>query len=96
MTTLKRNEIRSSLKTKGFVENNKKDHFYYYLKDKDGMDIGIRTKMSRGSKYREICEPLIHEMARQIKIDKNQFINLIKCPLTKNKYYEILEDKGLM
>lgn len=96
MTTLKRNEIRSSLKTKGFVENNKKDHFYYYLKTKDGIDVGIRTKISRGSRYREICEPLIHEMARQTKIDKNQFINLVKCPLTKSEYFRILENKGLI
>ena len=93
--SLKRNEIDSALTTKGFDKiNKKKDHYYYYLKV-DGMDVGIYTKISRGSKAREIGEPLISIMAKQLRINKRQFINLVDCTVDYGAYLDILRSNGI-
>jgi len=93
--TLKRNEIDSALTTKGFCKvDRKKDHYYYYLKV-DGIDVGIFTKISRGSKAREIGEPLLSIMAKQLKINKKQFIAFVDCTVKYRDYLEILRGKGI-
>ena len=92
---LKRNNIDSALTSKGFdKQDRKRDHYYYYLKV-DGMDVGIYTKISRGSKAREIGEPLISIMAKQLNITKKQFIDLIACTVDYNDYLNILRSKGI-
>jgi hypothetical protein len=93
--SLKRNKIDSALTTKGFDKvNKKKDHYYYYLMV-NGMDVGIFTKMSRGSKAREIGEPLIGIMAKQLRINRQQFYNLVDCTVEHDDYLDILRSNGI-
>lgn len=92
---LKRNEIDSALTTKGFNKvDRKRDHYYYYLYV-DGVDVGIFTKISRGSKAREISEPLISVMAKQLRINKKQFIEFVDCTVKYLDYLQILRGKGI-
>ena len=82
-----------SLKKKGFVDSTtkSKDHrrVEYYYNDK----LICITKISHGSKG-EINDYLIKQMYTQCRIDKDNFIDLIKCPLSEEGYIKILKANG--
>lgn len=59
----------------------------------DGRRTRARTKISHGGKT-DIGDALLHEMARQCKINKQQFQDLVKCPLSREKYEDILRTKN--
>lgn len=82
-------EIDASLCKKGFERNDKSDHIRYILYV-DGLKTGIMTKISHGEN--EIGDGLITAMSRQLKLSKNQFQDLVKCPLSKEAYKQILQD----
>lgn len=52
------------------------------------------TKLSHGKS--EISDPLIVLMAKQVNLSKNQFMDLVNCPLSKEEYESILESKNLL
>ncbi|MFT0899509.1 hypothetical protein [Candidatus Methanoprimaticola sp. MG2] len=58
----------------------------------DGIKTRIRTKISHGE--REIGDPLILKMARQLKLDKREFLELVDCNLSGNAYLQMMMDKG--
>ena len=82
-----------SLKKKGFIdsEDRSPDHKYveYFYNGK----FICYTKISHGSKG-EIGDYLIRQMYTQCKIDKNNFIDLIKCPLSEEGYINLLKENG--
>lgn len=90
MNPLKTDKIKSSLTKKGFVAENG-DHKFYTLYC-DGKKTQIYTKVSHGKT--EVGEPLIGQMARQVKLDKRQFADLINCPLSKEKYMRMMQEQG--
>jgi predicted RNA binding protein YcfA (HicA-like mRNA interferase family) len=91
LTQLKTRQIVSSLTSKGFREA-AGDHqrFIYYF---EGRKTEIRTMVSRGS--REIGDGLIHAMARQTKLSKEEFVELVSCTLGSIGYAEKLRAVGL-
>jgi hypothetical protein len=62
--------------------------FYYNKK------FVLSTKLSHGKK--DIENYLIKQMSFQCKLDKNDFIDLAKCPLSKDDFIQILDQKGLL
>lgn len=54
----------------------------------------MNTKTSFGSKYKTLGPPLVSQMARQCKLTKPQFQELVECTLSHEKYEEILEKAG--
>lgn len=90
MTTLKANKVRSSLKKKGFnlVENS---HHYYWLYY-NGKKTNIRTHVSHNDQI--IDDYLINKMKKQVCLSKEDFLDLINCPLSKEEYIQKLLDKG--
>ena len=80
-----------NLKKKGFVESNK-DHKYLHLYLNDRFVLS--TKISHGSS--DIGEELIRAMSFQCALSKSEFLDLAKCPMSKDEYLEILERKGLL
>ncbi len=79
-----------NLKKKGFVDapgDHKFLEFYHNNK------LILHTKISHGSK-KDIDDYLIKQMSVQCQLDKNQFIDLAKCPLSKEQYLKILNEKG--
>jgi len=87
-------ETAAALKRKGFIEDKGKHHVFYYYQFKDQKISSIWTKISHGAK--EIDNYLIRQMARQTQLNKNQFINLIDCSLTKEDYLEHLLASNLI
>lgn len=89
MATLKKGTIESSLEQKGFsivVTDHK--HFIYYTLS--GKKTAVRTKTSHGSGSVTISDSLIGLMARQCKLTKGRFLDLINCPLSRPDYEQML------
>ena len=89
MTVLKTKQIKNALIKKGFTEEKTNRHrkYRYY---KNNKKTTIFTVISHGTK--EIDASLISIMAKQLKIKTDQFINLIKCTLSKENYYELIKN----
>ncbi|MCA0428809.1 MAG: hypothetical protein LCH37_15340 [Bacteroidetes bacterium] len=85
-------KVRKNLKKKGFVENEKADHrfFEFYHNEK----MICKTKVSHNSQ--DIDDYLISNMAKQVKLSKNDFIALVECTLSQNGYEEKLRISGLI
>ena len=93
MPTLDAKKTLKNLKSKGFVPAKSKsvDHhwieFWY-----NGKLTRARTKISHGEK--ELNSFLISSMSKQTCLNKNEFMDLANCPMSQNKYEEILRSKG--
>jgi hypothetical protein len=92
MVTRKTRRIHKSLSTKGFNTSNN-DHIWYILYV-DGKKTSIRTKISHGKK--EYDDSLLGKMAGQLRLSKNDLLELIDCPLSYEKYCDILFKKKII
>ena len=90
MKPLKTDKIESSLVKKGFSAENG-DHKYYILYC-NGKKTQIFTKVSHGKP--EIGEPLLGKMAKQVRLSKKDFADLIECPLSKERYMQMMKNQG--
>jgi len=87
--------VISGLKKKGF-ENESGDHKYFVYHTTAGMLTHVKTKVSHGSE-KDISPNLITEMRRQCQLDSTaDFVNLIRCPLKREEYENILREKGFL
>ena len=86
MSVLKTSQIDRALRKKGFEVSNKDHHFYYYVNN--GKKTNIFTKISHSSD--EIGEGLIKKMATQVRLEKDEFKELVQCTLSGERYKEIL------
>ncbi len=82
-----------SLKKKGFSESVSKSDDHKYLEFVHEGKIHFYTKLSHGSK-KDLGLPLITQMALQCKLSKKEFMDLVNCPLSKERYLEILKERG--
>jgi len=90
MSTLKIREIKAALLRKGFVQRNN-DHEYFSL-HVEGKKTSIFTKVSHGES--EIRDPLIHKMAKQIRLSNDQYVKFIECSISGDAYVAILRSKS--
>ena len=90
MATLKTDKIDKALRKKGFEIEERDHHYYFYYHN--GKKTAINTKTSHGKD--EIWDSLIGKMARQLCLEKEQFLRLIQCTLDAETYKQILIDKG--
>lgn len=63
-----------------------------YLLYYGGKKTSVRTRLSHGAK--EYSDNLLAQMAKQVKLDRSQFDDLIDCPLTGEEYIRHLVAKG--
>ncbi|HRP61922.1 MAG TPA: hypothetical protein PK400_01365 [Phycisphaerales bacterium] len=83
-------DVAFGLQAKGF-ECREGDHkFFHFLND--GKKTIIFTKISHGEK--EIHDGLLATMARQVRLTKKQFNDLVDCPLDLDEYKELLRKSG--
>jgi predicted RNA binding protein YcfA (HicA-like mRNA interferase family) len=82
-------KVAANLTSKGFTTL-EGDHTFYRLYV-DGKNTGIRTKISHGEK--EIHDGLLAQMAKQTKLVKKEFLELVDCPLTLERYLELLRER---
>lgn len=91
-----RARILASLTSKGFVEKQgNRDHDFLFFSHK-GLVQAVFTKLSRGTQYKTIGDPLLAKMARQLRVPRRDFDNLIDCPMSAEEYLERLRAQGLV
>lgn len=85
--------VESSLKKKGFLEE-KTHHKRFIYFTVDGKKTCAKTFISHGSKTKDLDGYLINAMSKQCKLNKDQFKDLINCPMSREQYEEHLSKKG--
>lgn len=83
--------VENSLQKKGFrqVEG---DHHHFIYHDSDGKKTKVRTKTSHSKKMKDIPDPLLGQMAKQCKLAKSDFLDLVDCPMDQTQYEEKLRE----
>jgi predicted RNA binding protein YcfA (HicA-like mRNA interferase family) len=89
---IRQQTVETSLERKGFLRS-PGDHRFFTYYSKAGKKTIVFTKTSHGS--REIGDHLIAQMARQCKLNKGQFVDLIECPLSRDQYEDVLIEKNI-
>jgi predicted RNA binding protein YcfA (HicA-like mRNA interferase family) len=84
-------EINSALRQKGFYAEKEGDHVRYYHLDSSGEETGIKTKISHGALGKTVSSKLISLMAKQLRLSKAQFLELIDCTLDEESYRVMLQ-----
>lgn len=92
---LDKNKALKSLKKKGFVDANNRSLDHKYLEFFYEGKLILHTKVSHGSKG-DLDNYLIKQMSSQCKLDKNDFADLVNCPLSAYQYLEKLQHQGLL
>jgi len=95
MSTIESKNTYRNLKKKGFVDSTKKSSDHKYLEFYHNDKLILYTKLSHSSK-KDLENFLIGQMSFQCKLDKNNFIELAKCPMSRDDYLKILKNKGLL
>ena len=83
-------EVIAGLEKKGFRRRDN-DHAFLHLWV-DGKKTPVYTKVSHGEK--EIGDKLLGMMARQVRLVRKQFLELVECPLKLDEYIAILRREG--
>lgn len=83
-------DVAASLQQKGF-QLRENDHSFFHL-FVDGKKTIVSTKISHGEK--EISDSLLGMMARQVKLTRKQFNDLVDCSLKFDDYVKLLHAAG--
>ena len=86
---LNRRKTRMNLVKKGFLEDRRGDHITLTY-PADSRLSKIQTKMSHGSKRKDIHDGLVSSMARQCMISTSDFIKLAQCEISESDYVKLL------
>lgn len=82
--------VAAGLAGKGFSLREGDHHFYSLVVG--GKKTGIFTKISHGE--REIHDGLLAQMAKQTRLVKKDFLDLIDCPMSAAEYLKKLREGG--
>ena len=86
----KAKDVSATLLRKGFQQR-EGDHSFFRLYV-DGKKTRVGTKISHGEK--EIHDGLLSQMAKDTKLVKHEFLELVDCPMTEERYQELLRERG--
>ena len=86
-------KIRQNLLKKGFKEEQGAKHILYVLVY-NGKERNARTFMNRNNQ--DIDDNLILSMSKELHLEKQDFLDLIDCPMPEKEYIKILKDKNLL
>lgn len=84
MATRKQREVEAALVKKGFRQKEGDHSFFTYHRASDEKKTAVFTKTSHGES--EIGAPLLGIMARQCRLSKGEFLDLVDCPLAQVEY----------
>lgn len=90
-----KSKVESALKSKGFEQAEGDHHFFVYV-TLEGKKTTARTKTSHTPKMKDIPDSLLGAMARQCYLAKQQFLDLVDCPLGRKEYEKILRSKDIL
>ncbi|WP_295401589.1 hypothetical protein [uncultured Thiocystis sp.] len=88
----RRDEVERGLLRKGF-EKRDGDHHYFIYRNLSGNKTAVFTKTSHTPKLRELPDRLLSLMAKQCRLSKSDFFDLVDCPLSREQYESKLELK---
>ena len=94
MSVLDPQKTYKNLKKKGFIDSKTKSVDHKRMEFFHNNKFVLSTKISHHSK--DIDNYLIKQMSVQCHLDKNDFIDLAKCPLSKEDFIQILDQQGLL
>lgn len=86
-------KVEEALLKKGF-EDKEGDHHFFIYHTLQGKKSSIRTKTSHTPKMKEISDGILAQMAKQCRLNKQDFMNLVDCPLSREQYEARLKEKG--
>ncbi|MBC7951121.1 MAG: type II toxin-antitoxin system HicA family toxin [Rhodospirillaceae bacterium] len=90
MTTRDRKEVEAALERKGFTREETHHHFFIYW-NSDGKKTPIRTRTSHS--HKTLGDPLLSQMAKQIKLTNKKFLELVDCTLDQAGYEQEVDCK---
>lgn len=90
-----KSKLEKSLLEKGFKKT-ERDHHYFIYYTQDGKKTAIKTKTSHTKKMKDIPDNLLSQMAKQCNLRKSDFLDLVDCPLSQDKYEQILQEKDII
>lgn len=93
MATRKQRDVEASLRRKGFRQNEGDHSFFTYYRASDNKKTSIFTKTSHGAN--EIDSFLIGKMAKQCRLSQADFLELVDCPLDRERYEAKLREKEI-
>lgn len=85
-------DVEGALRRKGFIEDNGK-HRVFRLYTENGK-TSIVTHTSHGSPKEDLGPVLISKMSKQLYLTKQEFCDLVRCPLTKERLQSVLRERG--
>jgi predicted RNA binding protein YcfA (HicA-like mRNA interferase family) len=85
--TRARKDVEGGLLAKGFQQSESHHHYFLYH-DLAGRKTAVKTKTSHAGK--DLDDSLLGLMARQVRLSKKQFLDLLDCPLTREAYDRIV------
>lgn len=92
MKPRKAKEMLSALQRKGFVPASG-DHAFLFL-HVGGKKTSVRTMVSHGRG--EYGDGLLKQVARQLWLSNAELDQLLDCPLTTEKYVDLLVENGIL
>ena len=93
MSTRKLRDVEASLKKKGFQQREGDHSFFTYHRSSDNKKTSVFTKTSHGAT--DIGDSIIGKMAQQCQLIRNDFLDLVDCPLNRPGYEAKLKTKGI-
>ena len=86
----KHRDIRAGLVAKGFEIDEQRRHLVFVYQVLQGRTTTARTLLSHGSGGNDISDNLLGQMARQVGLDRKDFLRLIDCPMSRNDFDVII------
>ena len=85
--------VEAALLRKGFrlVTNGRHRKFEYGALG--GNTTAVRTSMSHGAN-RDLSDDLLGKMARQVRLSRREFDELVRCPMSQSRYEGLLARRG--
>lgn len=90
-----RKKVEAALKTKGF-RTKEGDHHYFIFYSREDKKTIIKTKTSHSPKTKTLGDPLISAMAKQCFLTKDEFLDLVDCPMTQEVYEQKMREKEII
>ena len=88
-------EVERSLARKGW-RRRASHHVYYRYVTLAGRLTTIRTKISHGSRSRQLSRPLVARMARQCHLTNEEFERLVACPMSQDAFEAQMKAEGVI
>jgi hypothetical protein len=76
-------KVQQALIRKGFEQDDTHHHYFVY-RTEEGLLTPIRTRTSHSGKT--LDDYLLGAMAKQCRLDRGQFLELVDCPLSRTDY----------